>query len=146
MRLKKGQIWVHRDSDATVDKILRVDETHWYSNVAKCRTENSRDVVGDAHYSSKKLLTDSRWMLADPWAMFNALCQYYFKPIAAVEPKPEPYIEVLLSGSLPMPIKNASRWQWNGDLLAVYDESNTVLAAFPVEDVLGVVRKGEKQE
>lgn len=44
MRLKEGQLWIHRDSDETVDKILRVDKAHCYSNVAKCWTENSHGV------------------------------------------------------------------------------------------------------
>lgn len=139
MRLKEGQLWIHRASDETVDKILRVDEARCYSNVAKCWTENSHGVCGDAKYSSKDLLTDSRWQLAEPWAMFNALCMYYFKPSTVVEP--EPYVVVWLQSGLPITIGSVSAWIMDENFLTVYDKNNTVLAKFKSEEVQGVVEK-----
>lgn len=141
MRLKEGQLWIHRDSDETVDKILRVDEAHWYNDVAKCWTENSHGVCGDVKYSSKELLTDSRWQLAEPWAMFNALCMYYFKPSTVV--KPEPYVVVCLQSDLPIKIGSVSAWIMDENALTFYDKNNTVLAKFKAEEVQWVVEKRE---
>ncbi|MDO5805427.1 MAG: hypothetical protein Q4Q51_03720 [Eubacteriales bacterium] len=139
MRLKEGQLWIHRDSDETVDKILRVDKAHCYSNVAKCWTENSHGVCGDANYSPKELLTDSRWQIAEPWAMFNALCMYYFKPSAVVEP--EPYVVVWFQSGLPIAIRNVSAWIMDENFLTFYDKNNTVITKFKAEEVHGVVEK-----
>lgn len=141
MRLKEGQIWVHRDAFATVDKILRVVETHWFSMEVICQVRDQHGTEWAETFSFSEIVSDVHWQLANPCELFTALCKYYFKPKAVAEPKPEPYVDVWLQSGLPIAISNVSSWVLDENLLTVYDKNNTVIAKFNAEEVQGVVEK-----
>ena len=71
--------------------------------------------------------------------MFNALCMYYFKPSAVVEP--EPYVVVWFQSGFPIAIRNVSAWIMDENFLTFYDKNNTVITKFKAEEVHGVVEK-----
>lgn len=142
MRLKEGQLWVHTDASATVDKILRVVETHWFSREAICHVCNQRGAEWAETFSFREIASDVHWQPASPCTLYTELYKYYFKPRVAAKPKP--YIEVLLSDGLPaVRFENGAYFCWTEEQLVIYNKSGKITAAFNDKSVVGAIKQGE---